>query len=359
MSQTEVTMTEETLSPKERWMAVLNREKPDRIPMDYWATDETTNILMNHLECENKFEMFKKLHIDKVIKLEPEYIGPTLSPGYDVFGCQHQDMDYGTGIYDECISHPLEDFQSVEEIKKRYTWPDPDWWDYSSVKRQIKGKEIYPLEGGNYEPFLIYKDLRGSQNAFMDLVENPEMVHFCLDQLLDLIFTQIRRIYEQIPGQIMLTYVAEDMGAQEDLMFSPSHIQEFLLPRMKKIIDYVHQQGAFVFHHNDGSIRRIIPPLIETGIDILNPIQWRCQHMERNKLKKDFGDKIIFHGAMDNQQTLPFGTTKDVENEVLENLKILGKDGGYILAPCHNLQPNTPVENILALYETGYEYGWT
>jgi len=352
-------MAKETLSPTERWLAVLNREKPDRIPMDYWATKETTKLLMKHLECGSKLELFKKLHIDKVIKLEPEYIGPPLASGYDEFGCQHKEMSYGTGAYDECISHPLANYASVEEIKKNYTWPDPDWWDYSSVKNQIKGKEEYPIEGGNYEPFLIYKDLRGPEKAFMDLVENPEMVHFCLDHLFDLIFTQIRRIYEQIPGQIMLSYVAEDMGAQEDLMFSPSHIQEFLLPRMKKIIDFVHQQGAFVFHHNDGSIRRIIPHLIETGINILNPIQWRCKNMERSQLKAEFGDKIIFHGAMDNQHTLPFGSQQDVEKEVRENLEILGKGGGYILAPCHNLQPNTPIENILTLYEAGYEYGWT
>lgn len=351
-------MPKEILSPRERWLAVLNREKPDRIPMDYWATRETTERLRKHLGCESEFEIYEKLHIDKVIKLEPEYTGPTLSPGTDEFGCRHKNMNYGTGEYDECVSHSLAGYDSIEKIKKNYTWPDPDWWDYSSVKNQIKGKEAYPIEGGYYEPFLTYKDLRGPERAFMDLVENPEIVHFCLDKLFDLSFAKIKRIYEQIPGKVLLTYVAEDMGSQEDLMISPSHIREFLLPRMKKIVDFVHQQGAFVFHHNDGSIRRIIPDLIDTGIDVLNPIQWRCENMERHRLKADFGEQIVFHGAMDNQQTLPFGSKLDVKNEVLENLKTLGKGGGYILAPCHNIQPNTPLENILTMYETGYTYGW-
>ena len=81
--------------------------------------------------------------------------------------------------------------------------------------------------------------------------------------------------------------------------------------------------------------------------------------MNRRGLKKDFGNDVVLHGAMDNQQTLPFGSVEDVKGEVLENLRILGEGGGYILAPCHNFQPNTPVENILAMYETGYEYGWT
>jgi uroporphyrinogen decarboxylase len=202
------------------------------------------------------------------------------------------------------------------------------------------------------------QDLRGHERAFLDLIESPELVHYCLDKLFDLLFTEIQRIYEQIPGKVMLTYVAEDMGGQEDLMISPTHAREFLLPRMKRVIEFVHQNGAFAFHHNDGSIRRIIPDMIEIGIDILNPIQWRCKNMDRKGLKKDFGNRVIFHGAMDNQYTLPFGSVSEVRSEVIENIEVLGKEGGYILAPCHNIQPITPVDNILAMYETGYTYGW-
>jgi uroporphyrinogen decarboxylase len=99
--------------------------------------------------------------------------------------------------------------------------------------------------------------------------------------------------------------------------------------------------------------------MIDINIDILNPIQWRSNGMNRQFLKNTYGDKVIFHGAVDNQYTLPFGTTNEVREEVLENLSILGAGGGYILAPCHNIQPITPVENILAMYETGYHEGWT
>jgi len=149
------------------------------------------------------------------------------------------------------------------------------------------------------------------------------------------------------------------MGGQDDLMFSPAQIHEFLLPRMKRIIDLAHQAGAFVFHHNDGNCRRIIPDMIELGIDVLNPIQWRCKDMDRAGLKRDFGDRLVFHGAMDNQYTLPFGTVEEVRGEVLYNLEVLGAGGGYILAPCHNIQAVSPPENIVAMYETCYEHGWT
>jgi len=152
--------------------------------------------------------------------------------------------------------------------------------------------------------------------------------------------------------------VAEDLGGQEGLMYSPGQIREFLLPRMKRMMDLTREHGSFVFHHSDGAIREILPDLIEAGIQVLNPVQWRCRGMDREGLKRDFGDRLVFHGAVDNQQTLPFGTVEDVRQEVLDNLRILGEGGGYILAPCHNIQAVGPPENVVAMYETGYEYGW-
>jgi Uroporphyrinogen-III decarboxylase len=214
------------------------------------------------------------------------------------------------------------------------------------------------VQGGGSEPFLQYKLLRGEEQAFIDLVENPDIVHYCLDRLFDLAYQTTLRIFETIPGAVLITYVAEDLGGQEGLMYSPGQIREFLLPRMKRMMDLTREHGSFVFHHSDGAIREILPDLIEAGIQVLNPVQWRCRGMDREGLKRDFGDRLVFHGAVDNQQTLPFGTVEDVRQEVLDNLRILGEGGGYILAPCHNIQAVGPPENVVAMYETGYEYGW-
>jgi uroporphyrinogen decarboxylase len=147
------------------------------------------------------------------------------------------------------------------------------------------------------------------------------------------------------------------MGGQTDLMISVRHIREFLLPGMKRMIDLAHQAGAHAFHHNDGSCWRIIPDMIGLGIDLLNPLQWRCPGMERERLKKEFGPRLVLHGGMDNQYTLPFGTVDEVRREVEDNLRILGEGGGYILAPCHNIQALTPVENVLAMYDAARELG--
>jgi len=141
-------------------------------------------------------------------------------------------------------------------------------------------------------------------------------------------------------------------------MYSPEHCREFFFPGMKRMIDLTRQHGSYAFTHSDGSFREVIPDLIDMGVQVLNPIQWRCKGMDRDGLKRDFGDKLVFHGGVDNQHTLPFGTPEDVRQEVLDNYRILGAGGGYILAPCHNIQSVTPPENIAAMYETGYQEGW-
>ncbi len=352
-------MPRETMTPRERWLAVLARKKPDRIPMDYWTTPEAQQKLMKHLGVASTEALYERLHIDTKIAVGPRYVGPAISADSDVFGCRFKDTGYGTGVYRECVHSPLAGFSSVTEIQRGYRWPSVDWYDHSGIAGDIRGKERHPVQGGGSEPFLIYKKLRGDVQAFIDLVENPEIVHYCLDKLFELALTDTQRVYEAIPGKVVISYVAEDMGGQEDLMISPAQAREFLLPRMKRVMDLVHQGGGHVFHHNDGAVRKIIPDMIALGADVLNPVQWRCKGMERAGLKRDFGNRLVFHGAVDNQQTLPFGSVADVRREVAENIRILGAGGGYIIAPCHNIQSVSPPENIVAMYEAGYELGWT
>ncbi len=352
-------MPKETMTPRERWLAVLRREKPDRVPMDYWATGEATEKLVAHLCCCSVQEAFQRLHIDAPVTVGGRYVGPPLPQGEDVWGVRHQMVQYETGVYSEPLNHPLAGYTSVEEIEANYRWPSPDWYDHSHIAKVVADNPDKPIRGGGSEPFLLYCLLRGMEQGMMDLVLNPDMVHYCLGKLFNLAYEDTRRIYEQAPGQVQITYVAEDMGSQESLLFSPKQVKELLLPGMKRMIDLAHEAGAYVFHHSDGAIRTILPTMIEAGIDVLNPIQWRCKGMAREPLKRDFGRQLVFHGGVDNQYTLARGTVDEVRREVEDNLRILGEDGGYILAPCHNIQAVSPPENIVAMYETGYELGWS
>lgn len=350
-------MHPDRMTPRERWLAVLNHELPDRVPMDYWATSEATAKLLRCLGCQTLDQACERLHIDVLLGVGARYTGPPIPQGESLHGCRFRDVDYGTGVYRECVYNPLAGYDSVEEIEADYVWPSPDCYDYSVIPAQIEGREDRPIRGGGSEPFLVYKELRGQEQAFMDLVLNPEIVHYCLDRLFDFCYENTRRIYEQIPGKVMITYVAEDLGAQEGLLMSAAHIREFLLPRMKRMMDLTHEAGAYVFHHSDGAVLDIVPDMVEAGIDVLNPIQWRCKGMDRRLLKDRFGQEVAFHGAVDNQQTLAFGSVEEVRQEVAENIRILGEGGGYILAPCHNIQAVSPPENVVAMYEAGYELG--
>jgi len=338
-------------------LAVLQRRKPDRIPTDYWATPEAHCKLREYTGCESDDDLYAHLHIDRPAHVGGRYVGPELPAGENVFGCRHKTVDYGTGVYDELVNSPLAEYETVREIEASYRWPDPDWWDYSHLPAEAAKYPDRPIQGGGSEPMLTYKALRGEAQAFMDLILHPDVVHYCLDKLFDLAYKNTERIYDQIPGQVMVSYVAEDLGSQEGLMYSPAHIREYLLPRMKRMMSLVHDAGAYVFHHSDGAVREILPDMIEIGIDVLNPVQWRCKGMEREDLKRDFGDRLVFHGAMDNQYTLPFGTVEEVRQEVIDNIAILGCGGGYILAPCHNIQAVGPAENVVAMYEAAYEVG--
>jgi len=350
-------MLKETMSPRERWLAVLSRETPDRVPMDYWATSEATERLLAHLGCDYE-TMLRRLHIDLPLTVGPRYVGPPAKEGEDIWGIRRRPVNYGTGVYQEAANAPLGGYRSVAEIEADYRWPKPDHWDFAHIPEQIRGQEHRPIRGGGSEPFLQYKLLRGEEQAFVDLIENPDIVSYCLDRLFDLAYQNTLRVFEAVPGKVLITYIAEDLGGQQSLLYSPDQIRTFLLPRMKRMMDLTRAHGSHVFCHSDGAIRAIIPDLIEIGIQVLNPVQWRLPGMDREGLKRDFGDRVVFHGAMDNQSTLPFGAVADVRREVEENYRILGAGGGYILAPCHNLQSITPPENIVAMYRAGYELGW-
>ncbi len=347
------------MTPRERWEAVLSRQKPDRVPMGYSATREATDKLLAHLGLGDTDELFEQLHIDASVGAGGRYVGPTLPDGEDVLGLRYEQITYATGTYNECVHHPLAEYDTVAEIEAGYRWPDPDWWEYSHIEDDVRGKEHLPCHANNVSPFMLYGYLRGLEQSFIDFIENPEIARYCLKKLFDLAYVETQRIVEAIPGRVLYSFVADDFGSQRSLMMSREQILEYYVPMAKRHIDLLREAGVWVFHHNDGAIRPMIPDMIDAGIEVLNPVQWRCTGMDREGLKRDFGDRLVFHGGMDNQHTIAFGTVAEVRQEVVDNLATLGRGGGYIMAPCHNIQAVGPPENVVAMYETCYEERWT
>ncbi len=175
-------MSKEYMTSKERWETVLNGDIPDRIPMDYWGTLETTKMMIDYFQLPPR-EIAKKLHIDLPFSADAKYVGPEFPPNTDCFGIQTQAIDYGTGIYFETVNAPLAEYKTVKDIEDNYLWPSPDWWDTSQIADNVLANQEWPLRVGGSEPMLTYKNLRGEAQAMMDFVLNPEIAHYCLDKL--------------------------------------------------------------------------------------------------------------------------------------------------------------------------------
>jgi len=347
------------MTSRDRWLALFNREKPDRIPTDYWATGEVTERLQADLGCADFDALIAKLHIDA-----PRHVGANRTswhsqsdPQADIWGIRYRRVQYDTGAYDEAATHPLAGLDTVEQIHA-YPWPSPDDHDWEEFREQIRNVPRNRIvRCGGYEPFLLYCNLRGMEQAMMDLLFMPEVAHAILGRLFDYHYGVNERMFEIGHGVIDMTYVAEDLGSQSGLLMGLEQIRTFILPNQKRMADLARSHGIHVFYHTHSAAREVLPDLIAvTGIEILNPIQWRCAGMEREGLVRDFGSKVVFHGAVDNQQTLPFGTPEDVRAEVLDNVRMFA-GARWICAPCHNLQPVTPTANVVALYETIWEAG--
>jgi uroporphyrinogen decarboxylase len=353
------TFTAAPVTPKERWRSIFAGERPDRIPTDYWATDEVTARLCRDLGCRNTEELYTRLRIDGLVTIDPPR-RDTHNPGdpaADLWGLRRRLIDYGGGAYDEFDNHPLAHMGSIGELDA-YPWPSADDHDFDAFRNMLAhAPEHRMIRSGNFEPFLLYCALRGLEQAMMDLVAEPEFVTAALGHMFRYYFDLAERTFEAGKGRIGVTYIAEDLGGQTALLMSLGQIRKFFLPNQKKMADLARSHGIHIFYHTDGAVRTVIPDLLDvTGIELLNPIQWRCPGMDREGLVRDFGDRLIFHGAMDNQHTLPFGSPGDVKKEVLENIEIF-RHARWVCAPCHNLQPVTPTENIVAMYETIHAYG--
>lgn len=329
---------------------------------DYWATAEVTRRLLRELNCPTEKALFERLGIDKGVFLAPRHPRARedtwhTASLFSIWGVPTRQVPQlnGTAYYEEAVDPPLAGATSVRDIEG-YPWPDACEWETDEFRRQCLEWSEYPIVGANYEPFYLYCRLRGMEQAVEDLLSNPALVDAAMERIFDIHAGIVRKAMEAAGELILFICVAEDLGTQRSLLMSLACFRRFIKPWLAKMMDLAHSLGALVFHHNDGAIRPLLPELIEMGVDVLNPVQWRCPGMDRRELVAEFGSSLVFHGAVDNQFTLPFGRPADVRREVCENLEIFSRAKGYVVVPCHNIQANTPTENILALYETVAEW---
>jgi len=255
---------------------------------------------------------------------------------------------FGRGCYTEIIGHPLFDDESIVSYKP----PDPKrpelYADAEWVIKQFKN-EYWIVGVTGTVMFEGAWALRGFEKMMTDIIVNPDVV----ERIFDIVFNyHLTAAVKLVEMGVDMIHTGDDVGAQNAMLVSLDNWRKFFKPYLANFISTLKNINPEIkiSYHSDGVIYPIINDLIEIGLDILNPIQPQCMNPE--KLKRDYGDKLSFWGSIDEQYTLPFGTSEDVREEVITRLKTIGKNGGLIIGPTHNVQLDTPLENFWSMVNT-------
>ncbi len=359
------------MKSRERIQITLNHEEPDRCPMFVGFTPEMATRVNHDLGLRddefynphgggNTYLLERSLGVDMFLTSVGWANSYYASHEYANEGHVYRDewgvtwksipyeTKYGRGHYTEMVGHPLAEDEALDDYKP----PDPTRPElYKDAQWTIEEfQDDYWISGATVTTFFETAwALRGYQRMLVDFALNPELV----DKLLDIPYRyHLSAAIKLVELGVDMLWIGDDVGTQNKMLISPKTWRRFLKPLMVDFISTVKgiNPNLKIAYHSDGYILPIIPELIDVGVDILNPIQ--PLSMDPAEIKQQFGDKLCFWGSIDEQYTLPFGTPRDVELEVIERLKTIGKNGGLIIGPTHNVQLDTPLENFWALINT-------
>lgn len=350
--------------PRKRVQTALEHREPDRVPLDEPCGSfrmDTWKQLEHRLAGRDHEAIKDQLGIDfrtiglgpsKEFMKEAKTVFPVgllkpLANGLfaDEWGIQYEIVS--TGTHTRYAKHPLEDVDDLSDFEL----PDldaPGRWD--KVESRIrKWKRDYFVVGAMWTTlFEISWALRGFGRFIKDLYSDSRFADSLLDRLLEYRLETGKRFTDL---GVDMVHLGDDFGTQKNLLLSLDVWRRHFKPRMKTLIESLRNRGrVYIMYHSDGNIEKLIPELIEIGVEVLNPIQPEC--MDPAVIKDRYGEKLTLHGTMSIQRTLPFGTKEDVRTEAITRIKTCGPGGGLVLAPSHAPQPDVPVENIITLYET-------
>ena len=329
------------------------------------ATPEANAALKAHLGIDQDEMLLKRLGCD-IRRVEGRYVGPSdrtgaagvAAQGKDFLGIVWKPVKHAFGTYNEIAFHPLAEATTVKEIED-YPWPSVDWFDFSHLSDEIdrvNRDERYCtmfFAGGAFEtPWYM----RGMSRYLMDLMECPDIAEAINRHAADFYKKRALRTIEESQGKIDLIGSGGDIGTQRGMMLSPELWRKHVKPYSADLITSFKEMGLMTFYHSCGSILPVIDDLIEMGLDILDPIQPKAEGMAPASLKERFGDRLTFHGGIDEQELLPRGKPEDVEKEVIRVMDTLGGDGAYLVCPAHALQADTSPENVMAIYDTALSF---
>lgn len=376
------------MNARERVIAAINHRQTDRVPFDCRFGHIAYEKLRTYIGSYSSGELrpsgpdltvspspafLQELNVDLI------YVGP--SPGehsmpfdpeadlyVDEWGLTWKRIESVNATYFEVVNPPLKDADLYE--LENYPWPDP--YEPSRTQHlEEKCRKLYTetelaivgrFSSSVFEQAFL---LRGFEQFLIDLVVNPDFANALLQQTTRIAVGFLEVCMHAAGKYIQILRLAgDDMGHQSGTLLSPQTFRQMIKPHFKRVYQTARRlineinPEIKLMAHTDGDVYSLIPDYIDMGLDILNPVQPRVSNMDHSRLKREFGEHLSFHGGIDIQYLMPFGSPDEVRQEAAHTIKVLGEGGGYILGPTHYLQADVPPENILALKEVvlGSEY---
>lgn len=363
------------INNRERVLEAINCKKSDRIPIDFWAANEVFERLAKELNGPDKEGVLQAFDVDLryfrgpgLASIEPDKNEISTDhwgvkrKSHSVKGQRKDGTDY-SWTYKHLSESPLAGAKSITDIEN-HVWPDPANWDYSGIKDSCKAirnnghavvfggdrlDRTAQLKAGMY--------LRGTEQFVMDLIIEPEMAECMLEHIAGYYLEYNRRVFEAADGNIDIFFMGDDMGTQDSTWVSVDMYRKFFKKRFTQFNELAHDFNIKTMYHTCGKITNFVGEFVDAGLDILQSLQPGAMSDDYTQIKKEFGNDLCFQGGIDIQNILPYGSPEEIRQHVKEIVNLLGSNGGYIFGTSHNILPETPTENILALINAYHEFG--
>ena len=376
------------MTHRQRVQAALNHQEPDAVPLDFGTGGNTSpvpevyeklcaifgieyqlNLVPHMMRLAVPDErILQSLDIDtRPIYMNPPSQGsrPCAQPDcfYDEWGVKWKEVVANGIIYREVAESPLQE-ATIADLDQYPWWPDPlDPTRYQGIREHAErmyAQTDYALIGcpafnSVWERAYI---LCGFNRMLESLIGDLDFIHAVFRKITDIIKASLTQYLDRVGPFIQVVKIGDDLGGQENSLMSPATYRKTIKPYHQEIFQLIKQKSpAFCFLHTCGSVVKLLPDLIDAGVEILNPVQVSAKGMDTPRLKAEFGDRLTFWGAIDTQHVLPNGSVEEVKAEVKRRIFDLGPGGGYVVAPVHNVQGDVPAENVVAMYRSARQFG--
>ena len=344
------------MTSKERVLTTIKHQEPDRVPMWCGASIEFWAKAKKQLNLDD--ESLRIRFHDDFRRVTAVYKGPAELTRKDAssitpFGIERRGVGYG-----QPLSHPLA-IANLDEIHS-YSWPIADWNDVSHIRSEAeKYYQEYAILGGDWSAFFHDAiDLLGMENFLIKMYTEPELVDAVLKHIMDYYIESSNKIFSVAADKIDIFFIGNDFGTQTGPIMDEALFRRFFIPHLKNLVNLGHDFNLKVMLHCCGGFKQLIPDMIEIGIDVLHAVQPSCVGMDLAVLKKEFGDRMAFNGCIDSHHVLIDGDPTSVTKQTKAVLDMMMPGGGFIAGASHDtILEETPVENVLAMFDTILEHG--